>query len=101
MYVVTNYGGGKNYPPAIITTEKEAWDWAAELVLSNASDRDFLSEDEAEITLGVVKRTDRISEKRNLIERAFSDKIVLENGYVIGSGEGENVIQVFKVSKIF
>lgn len=101
MYVVTNYGGGENYTPAIITTEKEAWDWAAELVLSNASARGFLSEDEAEITLGVIKLTNRISEKRNLIERAFSDKIVLENGYVIGDEEGENVIQVFECNKVF
>lgn len=97
MYVVTNYGGGKNYTPSITETEKEAWDWVAELVLSNASGRGLLSQDEAEITLGVIKQINRIPEKRNMIERAFSDKIVLENGYIIGEGENENVIQVFDI----
>ena len=97
MYIVTNYGGGENYTPVIAKTEKEAWDWAAEITLWNAFGRGFLSQDETETTLHNIKRTARISEKRNLIERAFSDKIVLENGYVIGDGENENVIQVFDI----
>ena len=56
LWIVTNYGGGKNYTPSVFTEEKKARAWMKECADNNIIDGDYSKEDversENEIVIG-------------------------------------------------
>lgn len=93
-YVVTNYGGGKNYTPSLFDDRRKAYEWFAILSLDNMANAGQLPFDEAE---KLIKKLPLMSVEEIMEIEAFKELPAVSCGHVTGYDDGENVIQIFEI----